>query len=1158
MKKTLKQILSVILILCMMGTTFALIPVSAETSLENSLVTHYDFGGDTFENALKDKATNGAAKDDLVMEGKSVTPAETDFTWDKENGTLANLNDSVGLKTTLSDDFKVKDKNNGGTYFFRFQIQNGCHNEATLFDIRIPTNRALAIGYNNKETKTDSGIYNNKINVYSANKTGSVTTTYTLGEYDETNKPFINIAVTYTISDDDVTIRSYLAVDGEDGWRTLLDENVAKYTKFDMDDTTVPRIFGSAWGAGAKARFVLDDIRIYNKVLSAGELHGVLYEFVIPTDIEPTMKNGAAVRLVKNSQGIRFTSEIPEVWVERFNYIKDENTEITLGTVIAPLDHIRKANDFTMAELEKIQVNGEKYVNIIATDAGKEVKDGTVTFRAALVNLKEYNTDRAFAARSYIRYTVDGTEYIRYSDYSQEDHVRSMKEIAVLALQDIQSSQTGEYTELFQGGYSCYNETERTALKNYAKETIVLSEYVKDCAVVYHSDDGFSENVATRLKNAILTAYPTANVVLRDAKTDATVSAHEFLIGNTGRDESFKTAARLYKGEAFLAEVCNGKFVLAANAVSYPKESDQTKNTTHKDVNLFWAVAYVETLLTASVEEYHTHHAGLYTAELDDMQHDRTWVEAYQAIYGTYNSYLEVRLEGADSGFSTDAIADQEKVDALIAAMGVDSAVFYVGSSNVLHQGYIRKCDPASYAAVAEKRNSELFVPSAFISTYFPKLPIDSFVSDGYVNLSAAVNASSEYVLAHAVTNSNLYVLRKTDTFTDYAKYVSRIKTFFEDKYQENAIDTEQTRVEIESIGDFPEYVPDWEIEEHDTTYSPCIATVTENGKNVIYVAYEYAAITGGWTQNTCTLKIKKSEDGGKSWKDVGTVENLQWASMVAVNNTIYLMGNRFVKGGEGGAMIAKVNSDGTVSSALINSVSGIGGGGPGAMIVHDGKVFKAYNKKVVYASVSSDLLDPANWNASNALSDVITTTGVCEGNLVVMNGEIYNIMRVDNQKITTLENGHAVIAKLVNDGNGGYIYQAVDGVGESGLIEFPTSWTKFAIRYDAASGTYLTLSNIKTDKSAINRQRSVLCLATSTDLIHWTIQEYVLVDRQMMNPVCSASAHGFQYVDFVIDGDDLIMAVREASGRTALYHDGNYTTFYRIEDYQALIANGS
>ncbi len=1148
MKKTLKQILSVILILCMMGTTFALIPVSAETSLENSIVTHYDFEGN---DPLEDKAQKGSVEDTLT----AVGTLDTDY--EIKNGVFIRKTATNVLTSVQgSADYNLTTNAQGATYFLRFKIDENGTGNGDLFSIitKANTERALRIAYNADGTTPI-------IKIWAGTGKDGTKEWKTQQAYSIAKDTWINMAVSFapasTSTDgvQDSTLKICLAADGK-AW-AVYEEKMEKGATA-MSKNATPTFFKDAWGNISGHLVSIDDFRVYNKALSAGELQGMLYEFVIPTDIAPTMKNGAAVRLVKNSQGIRFTSKIPEVWVEGFNYIKDENTEVTLGTVIAPLDHIRKAYDFTMAELEKIQVNGEKYVNIIATDAGKEVKDGMVTFRAALVNLKEYNTDRAFAARSYIRYTVDGTEYIRYSDYSQEDHVRSMKEIAVLALQDIQSSQTGEYTELFQGGYSCYNETERTALKNYAKETIVLSEYVKDCAVVYHSDDGFSENVATRLKNAILTAYPTANVVLRDAKTDATVSVHEFLIGNTGRDESFKTAARLYKGEAFLAEVCNGKFVLAANTVSYPKESDQTKNTTHKDVNLFWAVAYVETLLTGSVAEYHTHHAGLYTAELDDMQHDRTLVEAYQAIYGTYNSYLEVRLEGADSGFSTDAIADQEKVDALIAAMGVDSAVFYVGSSNVLHQGYIRKCDPASYAAVAEKRNSELFVPSAFISTYFPKLPIDSFVSDGYVNLSAAVNASSEYVLAHAVTNSNLYVLRKTDTFTDYAKYVSRIKTFFEDKYQENAIDTEQTRVEIESIGDFPEYVPDWEIEEHDTTYSPCIATVTENGKSVIYVAYEYAAITGGWTQNTCTLKIKKSEDGGKSWKDVGTVENLQWASMIAVNNTIYLMGNRFVKGGEGGAMIAKVNSDGTVSSALINTVSGIGGGGPGAMIVHDGKVFKAYNKKVVYASVSSNLLDPANWNASNALSDVITTTGVCEGNLVVMNGEIYNIMRVDNQKITTLENGHAVIAKLVNDGNGGYIYQAVDGVGESGLIEFPTSWTKFAIRYDAASRTYLALSNIKTDKSAINRQRSVLCLATSTDLIHWTIKEYVLVDRQMMNPVCSASAHGFQYVDFVIDGDDLIMAVREASGRTALYHDGNYTTFYRIEDYQDLIANGS
>ncbi len=817
---------------------------------------------------------------------------------------------------------------------------------------------------------------------------------------------------------------------------------------------------------------------------------------------------------------------------------------------------------------ERISVSGTKYVNIEASESGIERKNGNLIFRAALVNLKEYNHVRNFAARSYVCYKADGREYIHYSEFSEQNNVRNIADIAVRALKDVLPNADGEYTEPFQGGYSCYGNLQRDILMEYTTK-IDLAQYFDNCSVIYNSNDGFSANIASRLKTAIYNCYG-KNVILRDINADQTVSEHEILIGNTGRKESTDLLNAIYADELFLLEVINGKIVLSVNPVAYPSESDQSKNTTHKYVNLFWGAVYLEKLFQSfsTIDEFCFYRADENLSEIKSLRGNENNVKAYQAIYGTYNSYLDVRLQGADSGFSAAAISDQETVQRLIESMGDSSAVFYVGSSNVLHQGFIRKADPDDYTKSVKTQSSKLLVPQAFISRHFSDLSIDGYVdADGFVNLSNAVSVSSEYTLIKAATFSSMYILRKNGSFSDYSDYISRMEEFFKDKYQTGAIDTEQSRVEIESIGDFPEYVADWEIEEHDTTYSPSVATVSENGKKVIYVAYEYANVTGGWTQNTCLVKIKKSIDDGKTWQDVGTVKDLQWASMFALNNEIYLIGNQFIGNArEGGAMIAKVESDGTVRSALISSVSEIGGGGPGTVLIHEAggvkTVFKAYNKKTVYARADSDLLDPSSWNASDKLSNVVTldwvrsasgnssqsSFSVCEGNLTVMDGIIYNIMRIDNLKHSTLEKGYAVLVKLVSDGNGGYKYQ------DPQLIEFPTTWTKFAVRYDEQTDTYITLSNIKTHKNAINRQRSVLCLATSKDLVNWTIQEYVLVDREMMNSVCSAAAHGFQYADFVIDGDNIIMAVREASGNTALYHDGNYTTFYRIDNFRTLI----
>ena len=56
------------------------------------------------------------------------------------------------------------------------------------------------------------------------------------------------------------------------------------------------------------------------------------------------------------------------------------------------------------------------------------------------------------------------------------------------------------------------------------------------------------------------------------------------------------------------------------------------------------------------------------------------------------------------------------------------------------------------------------------------------------------------------------------------------------------------------------------------------------------------------------------------------------------------------------------------------------------------------------------------------------------------------------------------------------------------------------------------------------------------------------------MNASASARAHGFQYVIWDVDGDDMVFVVREAYGNTKTYHDGGAVTLYRLADYQKLV----
>ncbi|MGM9683967.1 MAG: hypothetical protein ACI3XQ_10270, partial [Eubacteriales bacterium] len=142
---------------------------------------------------------------------------------------------------------------------------------------------------------------------------------------------------------------------------------------------------------------------------------------------------------------------------------------------------------------------------------------------------------------------------------------------------------------------------------------------------------------------------------------------------------------------------------------------------------------------------------------------------------------------------------------------------------------------------------------------------------------------------------------------------------------------------------------------------------------------------------------------------------------------------------------------------------------------------------------------------------------------------------------------GYAAIVHISDDGK---TLSYVDSC--NSLISIGTSRSKFTVRYDATSGLYYSLVSTPTVENQ-HFQRTVLSLVYSDDLINWTIATSVLVDRELMNEDYAAVSHGFQYCDFVFDGNVIIMVVREATGYTNYFHDGKYTTFYRIENFRSL-----
>lgn len=120
------------------------------------------------------------------------------------------------------------------------------------------------------------------------------------------------------------------------------------------------------------------------------------------------------------------------------------------------------------------------------------------------------------------------------------------------------------------------------------------------------------------------------------------------------------------------------------------------------------------------------------------------------------------------------------------------------------------------------------------------------------------------------------------------------------------------------------------------------------------------------------------------------------------------------------------------------------------------------------------------------------------------------------------------------------------------GIIHFPSAQSKFMIKYDEKTKTYLSLTSLPTGIWFC--QRNVLGLAISQDLIHWETADVLISDREILIDMVSAYSHSFQYVDFDFDGNKLRFIVREAADNACTYHDGTHITMYTVFDYPDLI----
>lgn len=158
-------------------------------------------------------------------------------------------------------------------------------------------------------------------------------------------------------------------------------------------------------------------------------------------------ENGAEIRIDETSAGLRFKARVEKSYYDNM-MIKYGEANVEVGMMIAPTDYI--TSEYTYGILKE---QGKEPLMIIADKQNNDANvDGYYGYSFAITDILLQNTDRKFSARAFLRYKDEENEKYEYAVYDEDNHSRSMYEVAEKAITDNPT------------------EYERTILQNYINE----------------------------------------------------------------------------------------------------------------------------------------------------------------------------------------------------------------------------------------------------------------------------------------------------------------------------------------------------------------------------------------------------------------------------------------------------------------------------------------------------------------------------------------------------------------------------------------------------------------------------------------------------------------------------------------------------------------
>ena len=306
---------------------------------------------------------------------------------------------------------------------------------------------------------------------------------------------------------------------------------------------------------------------------------------------------------------------------------------------------------------------------------------------------------------------------------------------------------------------------------------------------------------------------------------------------------------------------------------------------------------------------------------------------------------------------------------------------------------------------------------------------------------------------------------------------------------------------------------------------------------------------------------IFRSDDNGVSWHYVSELMPCFWGKLFIHKGELYMLS---CSTEYGDLLIGKSTDGGKTFPAPVCLLRGSNGKNgncgvhknPQNLVSFNGRLYGTLewgswgNKEFGHAAMvmscdeNDDLLIPENWSFSAPvkfspfvpeLQELPSNTMSIEGTLVISPEEqLLNIMRFGKY--------NTALVYEVNTAD----HDAP--LSFSHLMEFPANYSKFMIKPDPQSNSYYTVAT-RVYSPEKKGARNLLSLMRSRNLQHWEVVTDLMDFRN------EDDKHiGFQYVDFEIEGDDIIFLCRTAMNGAHNFHNTNYSTFHRIKRFRELV----